>query len=382
MARTTPAGASVDETPVPTTIDEIMEEMSAIAGHADARTLTADEATRYERLESAAAAIRRSQAIRARQAAYETPVPGTVAGVGAAVPGDRPRNPLAYGAEVLDALQAALSARTSGRFPARGDRELFNAALTTGTFGAPREWGANVLGGPRLLHVVGGVPTQAIEAILAQFPQLTLPTATAGVAEGVTLAEYAASAAGSVTLARFGRFTDFTLESLIGADAASIVAMHQIGIAKDLDKALIDLVNTAAGAAVGFTADVPAAIRKALAQVIDNTAAADGTELVILCHPDNVALLQDVNPVGGRTIAEEFTRFSGALVYPSSAVPTGFMLPANLAAGARYFEAYGVRTETDDNIKTGVQTAATHVGAGYGVTLTAGFVVKVDVVTP
>jgi len=69
------------ETPVPVTIDEIMEEMSALAEHTDTRALTDAEATRYERLESALAAARRSENIRRRQAAYETPVPGDLAAV-------------------------------------------------------------------------------------------------------------------------------------------------------------------------------------------------------------------------------------------------------------------------------------------------------------
>jgi hypothetical protein len=212
-----------------------------------------------------------------------------------------------------------------------------------------------------------------------------LPTASAGVGENVTLSEYAASTAGSVTLARFGRWTDLSRESLIGADAGAIVGMHTIGCAKDLDKVLIDATETAAGSAVAFSADVPAAIRKAMAQVQDNTAAEDVSQLVILTHPDNAALLQDVAPIGGQTMAEGFSRFSGALVYPSSAVNTGFITVANLAAGARYFEAQSVMTETDLAVKTSTLTVATSVIGGYGLGLVggaSGFAIMVDVVTP
>jgi HK97 family phage major capsid protein len=79
--------APPSEPPVPTTIDEIVDEMAAIAANADEHTLTDDEAGRYERLESALVRAQRSQNIRARQNAYETPVPAdlaTVAYVGAA----------------------------------------------------------------------------------------------------------------------------------------------------------------------------------------------------------------------------------------------------------------------------------------------------------
>lgn len=289
------------------------------------------------------------------------------------------RHPLAFTAAALDSAQDALDLRESGRFPADLEER---AALATTTFGAPRAWGANVLDGPRLLHVVAGVPTQPTDAVLAQVPNLTLPTAQGSVGENVSLAEYAASTAGSVSLARFGRWTDLSAESNIGTDVGSLTAMHRIGVAKDLDKVLIDATETAAGAAVAFTADVPAAIRKAMAQVIDNTAAADAEQLVILTHPDNAALLQDVTPIGGQTMAESFQRFSGAIVYASSAVNTGFMTVANLRAGSRYFEARTLRTEVDTNIKTDTITLATSVIGGYGIGLTGGFAVMVDVVTP
>ena len=79
-------------------------------------------------------------------------------------------------------------------------------------------------------------------------------------------------------------------------------------------------------------------IRKAIAQVSDNTASEPG-RLTVLAHPDNVALLEDVTSTGGRTVAEEFTRFAGALIYPSSAVPTGFMIVANLAVSCKFLQA-------------------------------------------
>jgi HK97 family phage major capsid protein len=72
-------GTALAEPPVPTTIDEIVEEMSTISAAAADHTLTDDEAARYERLESALAAARRSENIRRRQAAYETPLPGDLA---------------------------------------------------------------------------------------------------------------------------------------------------------------------------------------------------------------------------------------------------------------------------------------------------------------
>jgi hypothetical protein len=287
-------------------------------------------------------------------------------------------NPLAFSPAVLDAVQESLDRRTLGRWEAR-------AALATGTFGAGRKWGRNVLEGPRLLHDAAGVPAiRDLGSIFAQHPVTTIPAAGASVAENVTLAEYATVTAGSVTAARYGKWTDISKESRIGTDAGALLGIHAVSIARDLDKALIDAVNTAAGSAVAFTADVPAAIRKAQAQVADNTASSSG-ELVILAHPDNSALLQNVTPVGGETIGERFQDFAGSLVYNSASVPTGFMLVANLRKGALYFEAQGLTVENHADVKTGTFTVASSVIANYGLTLnggTSGAYIKVDVVTP
>jgi HK97 family phage major capsid protein len=81
---TTPPGGATepkDEAPIPATVDELLEEMQSIAAVTDTRSLSDVEANRYERLESALAAARRSQAIHDRQQAYMTPVPGDLAAI-------------------------------------------------------------------------------------------------------------------------------------------------------------------------------------------------------------------------------------------------------------------------------------------------------------
>jgi hypothetical protein len=367
-------------------VEEILAALRAIVEAAEGRDLTDEEATNYERLEAQLAAARRSAEIRNRQTAYQTPVP--LAGGPATVQPVARTNPLAYTGEAAAGITAALRSRTRGRYAhdldAAGWAQIQNAALTTGTYGQGTRWAAgNGWRGPRVLHVVAGVgAVRGMDAILAEFPQFTLPTATAAASEGSSLAEYATSAGGTATLGRFGRFTDFTAEGQVGTSVAPVLRMHSLGIALDLDKALIDLVDTAAGSPVAFSADVPAAIRKAMAGVMAATAAEDPADLVVLVHPDNVALLQDVTPIGGDSIGERFQRFSGALVYPTTAQDTGLMVVANLRVGAIYFEAQPVTTATDEAVKTGTLTAATAVIGGYGVSLADGFAVEVDVVTP
>lgn len=295
------------------------------------------------------------------------------------------RHPLAYTAEAVRAVQNAIDTRGRLTVEADLDRrrfEVLNATLTTTTHGAPREWAASVLPGPRVLHRMAGVRTVPSDASEAAHSKLGLPTSTAASAEGATLAEYDSSTAGSVTLGRFGRFTDLSVESLIGTDAEAIVRIHQLGIAKDLDASLIGKAETDAGSAVAFAADVPAAIRKSIATLVDLTAAEDPADIFVLTHPDNIALLEDVTPVGGRTIGESFQQFSGATVYPSAEVTTGFMTVCNLRAGALFFEARGTMTEVDMSVKTGVRTVATSIIGGYGTGAIGSYAIQNDVVTP
>lgn len=355
-------------------VDELMAGMEAILNEAPDRTLTDDEVGRYENLESELNAARRDAEVRSRQRAYSTPV----ASLGAITTTER-SNPLAYTRQALDGLQDAIRERRVGRFD--GDT-ITNVALTTTTYGAPSEWGAAELGGPRLLHVAAGVPTTSIDAITAEFPEISIPSAGVSVSEGISLTEYASVTGGSVVLGRFGKFTEVTGESQMGTSAAPIVAAHQLFIAKSLDKALIDKVNTQAGVAVAFQADVTSAIRKALAEVTDDTAASSVNRLVVLVHSDNVALLEDIAPVSGSGIGEGFSRFSGALVYVSKSVPTGFALVANLVDSVKYFTAQGIRTLTDVDIRSDVLTIATATVAGYAIGLVGGSAKKIDIVTP
>lgn len=287
-----------------------------------------------------------------------------------------------FGAHPLSVPRDALGKMQRAIIEGRPDRLVIqNAALDTTTYGGPTEWGSNVLRGPRLLHVQAGAPQQHVAATSGEFPKLTLPSAAAGVGEGVSLTEYASSTAGTVTLKRYGRYTDLTREAQVGASASALTAMHLVSVARDLDDDLISKVETDAGAAVAFAADVPGQIRKAMASVIDNTGAV-ATDLVILVHPDNVSLLQDVTPASGTDVADGFTRFSGAAVYPSSSVTTGFMTVCNMRAGVRYFQAQSVQLETDIAIKTAVTTYATSTIGGYGTGLISGYAIMQDVVTP
>jgi hypothetical protein len=337
------------------------------------RELSASEQRKHNKLQAEREALEGRLDQDTRMQAELRKVPHSDAQGGQSAPRG---NPLAVTPEMLDGVQNALDTRTTGLFNAE-----YRAALTTTTYGAPRLWGSNILSAPRTLWEAAGMQRVDANAMSGQFPKLTLPAVDPGVAEGVTIVEFAASTGGTATLKRYGRFTDFTRETLVGADAGAVTAAHRTAIARDLDSALITLVNTDAGSAVAFTADVPAAIRKAIATITDNTAAADG-QIVVMAHPDNVALLQAITAVSGSTIGEGFVQFAGSLVYASSAVPTGFMLVGNLATGCKFWEAGGVETRTFADVKTSIMSVATDMIGGFSTGHISGYVSKVDVVTP
>lgn len=313
---------------------------------------------------------------------------------------DPPKRKMRFGQEGQPSMSAE-EALAEGRFdPYMVEREGFRemdaairegrshryqqpllATVTTGDIGERTGWGENVPGRVRMLHLVAGVPRTGLDARQGEFPRFTLPIASAGSAEGATLVEYDAANAGTVTLLRYGRFSDLTTEGLVGASAQGLTKMHRLGVAKDLDLVLINAVETDAGAAVAFAADVPAQIRKRQASVMDATQAA-AEDLVVLANPADVHLLEDITPASGSDVGEGFTRFSGSLVYPSSAVNAGFMTVANLRFGARYFQAGGQAQTTDQDVKTGVQTYATYVLSGFGTGLVSGYAEMQDVVTP
>lgn len=354
-----------------TSVEDILAAGRAIVDQAEQedRDLTNDEVAAYEELEAQLTAARRTREVRARQDAYETPVrddPPPVAQGEPAAPG----HPLAYTAAAIDQLRDLARRRVAGRVDAAS---ITNVTLTTGETGARRDWGSNALAGPRMLHVAAGVPRQSADSIFAEFPQLTLPAPSPAAGEGLALVEYDASVGGSVTLARFGRFTTLTAESRLSADATpAIIGAQTVGIARDLDNVLIGALEAEVPSPIAAGGDTPGVTRRAIAEVVDATAGSvAGT--VVLANPAEVALLQDVQPTGGETVGEPFPLFSGALVYPSSSVTSPVITVAAVRSTVRYFVAEDLASMTDvPDLTTEELVIATKVTAGYAVNLTGG----------
>ena len=364
-------------------IEEILAAMNALIEGAQGRSLTDDEVTQYEQLEAQLAAAQRDQQVRARNTAYNMPV----SGIGpSAVPSDpepADRHPLEFTAASLTAVQNMIDQRASGRISAalteqdlRGFDPL-NAALTTGTYGAPRRWTSGTLAGPRLLHRVGGaLQVLDVDAIEAEIPNLTLPAPAAGAAEGASLAEFDDSTAGSGSLARYGRFTDLTSESRVGTDGRVILQAHQLAIGFDLDDRLVTLVETDGGTAATTSGDVPADVRADLATVMANTAEEDASRIVIIANPADVPALEEISPTSAGDLAQAFLRFAGAIVYPTNSATSGELSIAHLGRGVVYLEAMAMLAAADEDVKTGVRTLATAVIGGYGTNLISDYVTR------
>lgn len=359
------------------TVEDILADLREVVSAAQSqnRDLTDEECQRYEATERELESVRRSRGIVDRQAAYDTPVredPPPVPQGEPAAPG----HPLGFTAVALDQLRDLARRRVAGRVDAAS---ITNVTLTTGETGARRDWGSNVLAGPRMLHVVAGVPTQPADAIFAQFPRLTLPSPQPSAGEGVALVEYDASVAGNVALARFGRFTTLSHGSTVSADMVQpVIGAHTIGIARDLDNVLIGALEAEVATPINAGGDTPGVTRQAIAEVVDATAGSvAGT--VVLANPAEVALLQDVQPTGGETVGEPFPLFSGAIVYPSSSVTSPVITVANVRDTARYFVAEALASMTDvPDLTTEELVIATKVLSGYAINLTGGGVQRID----
>lgn len=264
-------------------------------------------------------------------------------------------------ADAVRELHAATKERRTYSWQATEARD----ALVTGTYGTSTGWHGFGADGPILLHDVGGAAIEQLSGIKLSYPTFTLPTAAVSVAETVSVGEYATSTAGTLTAARFGRWTEISAEASLNG-TASILRMHRVGVARDLNKACIAALTTAAGAAVEYATSAEFMLKRSIATVCDRTASEPGA-LVLCVNPADAPLVSDTTPANGADIASTVERFSGARIFASTEVAAGTALVANLGLGLVYGSAQPIRVETDFDVKTSVSVLATSVIGGYGV---------------
>lgn len=192
----------------------------------------------------------------------------------------------------------------------------------TNSLGGPQAWGQ--VGAREPMHLIrfAGIPVQTLTGVAAVMPTFTLPTSTAGVNESTAHGEYDSVVDLPLSALRYGRWTSVSAAASAFDSLSGISNAHAIGIAKDLDAKAVGDIQTAAGTAVAFDADIAGNVRETLLTV-SAAVLAPVEELVIFGTPSDVALLQDVAPANGSDAGSVTTRFAGARLYATAAATAG-----------------------------------------------------------
>lgn len=289
--------------------------------------------------------------------------------------------------EQLDQLRSAIGESRSMRFTTarmprdERERQHLRAAVTLSLTGGEIRPTSGRVPDPRRLVTAVGLTPQPSTTAGTTGPKFGATTATAATAEGAAKPEAATITKLDIPIKQLARWTTLSRMALMSQDNTleQTVAWHAMAIAKDEDKLLIDAVNTAAGAAVAFTAgDQRLQVRKAMAVVEDAVSAPCD---VVLCHTDDYALLAGFDVTTLDDLAGKVVTFGGAVLYPSSSVPTGFVLVAALRASGRFIVADPTSVATTQALSTNETTVRTEELVGFDIQF-VGACRKVDVVTP
>jgi hypothetical protein len=211
------------------------------------------------------------------------------------------------------------------------------SALDTSAMGTAVEYAAGGLLAPQTLWRASGIPTTEPPAgVKATVPLVTLPSASALVAEGSPHAEFDDVSPDPVTLKRTGAWSDLSSEALVSSALSEISGAHSRIIARDVDLAAITKLESTPG-----DLDVDTALTTVAAE-----AATDVSRLWIVGTPSAIAFLAG-NAVFQATNASDIgsyaTNYGGARLYVSPAAsadqltvfyPGGFRVFATPLASA------------------------------------------------
>jgi hypothetical protein len=330
-----PPAAQAGTAPPPGTIEEILEHMSALAAITEQRNLTEEEATRYETLEAELAAARRSNEIRNRQTAYETPVPGDVPMVAGAADGFGAVPSLMPDRQGLADLHAGII----GRSPVVVTTPAYNAAVTTTQTGKPSTpLGVTGRGGPIRIAELAGITSETVEwGGQSMFPILGAGTPPSATGEGVAKPEYDAVTPGTASPQTLAIWTDLSNQALsienLGLKLQNKLARLVASGENNLLRAKV--VGTAGVVTQAFTAGDQAVqiLRSAAIIEADMNQRPD---LLIYNPADVLAIFGTaVSNAAPAEIAELSVRLFGMLSLPMTAQTAGFVTMGAWAAGSR-----------------------------------------------
>jgi hypothetical protein len=271
---------------------------------------------------------------------------------------------------------------TTARLPRdRGEREHMRAAVTLSLTGGRIESINGRLPEPRRLATAVGLVPHPSGSAGYTGPKFPATTAAAPTAEGSNKPEATAPTKLDIAIKQLARWNTLSRMAWLSQPdlLGQFVSYHGMLIAKDEDKVIIDALNTAAGSAIAFTAgDQRPPVRAAMALVEDAVSAQCD---VVLVHPTNYGLLAGFDPTDADEAGGRVVTFGGAVLYPSSSVPTGFVLVAALKAAGWFIVADPPSVATLEILTANETTVRTEELIGFDVRL-VGAVSKVDVVTP
>lgn len=342
-------------------------EAEAIArrGVAEGRNLTVDEQSKFdeliaeadqlaERAKSIAEAERRAAELE-ESFRKETGPEGAGASNGVAAQ--------------LEQFAELLRNRQSGNVEVR--------ALSTTNSGARTDvWGANL--GLDFIHRALGIPEQLqSDSLKFEAPKWAALSPQAAGAEGTAFATLTDPTLATVTLARFGRYTVVSDESLKFGTTLTDIGMRLTDeVVNDINTVVVNALETAA-VAQAFAVSAAQSLDTAIAKVRAATGAATG----VLVNPADYYLFsQKSGADSGDDIGSQVVAWNGVALVPHDAVDAGF---ATVVSG-RAFKLLGTQLSLESlpELSTGQMAARSRMHAALGVSMAGNVAVKADIVSP
>jgi hypothetical protein len=361
-------------------IEQIHAAMQAIIDGAEGRALTDDEVSQYEALEAQLAAANRDAQIRARQDAYNTPVPG----IGPwAADDDGPRVPsLMPDRAGLQELHNAIRERRGVRVATP-----MNATVTTTQTGRPATpLGVTGRGGPIRIAELTGITSEEVEwGGSSVFPQLAAGTPPSATGEGVAKPQYDAVTPGTATPQTLAIWTDLSNQAL---SIPNLQLKLQNKLARLVASGENNLLRAKVAGTVGVVTQAFTAGDQAV-QILRSAAIieADMNQRpdLFLYNPADTATIfgTAVSNAAPAEIAELSVQLFGMLSLPMNAQTAGFVTMGAWAAGSRLVVGLPPTYATDPftAMKSNLTTVLLEEAVDLAVEEPAAFRI-VDIITP
>ena len=199
--------------------------------------------------------------------------------------------------------------------------EVFERAAVTvaSDMGAEDAWATSVIPGPVTLRAFAGIPNTTLTGLAASMPSYTLPSGTAGVAEGDASPEYDSVVRADLTALRYGRWSDVTAAVDAFDELSGLNSAHGVGVARDINSVDIGVLETAASTAAAYSEQ---ALREAILTVA-GAALVEPSDVVVVGTAADVSVFNGFSPANGEDRGSNAVRLYGARIYVSGEATSG-----------------------------------------------------------